>query len=321
MFDFLKRKKNTLMAKPVEIKHYTAEDVTAELTATMMIMLEELREYVEYKNDSKSRSQLFRLNNLGLFNTQNAKLEQLRQDEIAEYNKKVDTLKLMNKAWHTFGNDVMIVSYFKFMEIMEKYDLVCGDLSRYTGAIPEKNLAEIERVKSMNDSNMIDSQFAENLRRVSSISFHSDNHTNEDLIKRARFPFTYNEAEKEMGIKIGRRFDDFNSLIDCQTHLAMSVNGTIERVPYFNDRFFLCAPVEEMTPIKFYINISLGDRRADSIVTEFKSLKKYCDLVVTKDPFFCSCTPYGVLIYSKWGDEAQDEIIKRYEELSKTING
>lgn len=40
-----------------------------------------------------------------------------------------------------------------------------------------------------------------------------------------------------------------------------------------------------------------------------------------KDPFICSLTPYGVLIHAKWGEEAEDEMIKRYEELSKTING
>lgn len=51
-----------------------------------------------------------------------------------------------------------------------------------------------------------------------------------------------------------------------------------------------------------------------------KSLSKFARFIQTKDPFFCSCTEYGVLIYSKWGDEAQDEIIKRYEQLSKSVN-
>ena len=41
----------------------------------------------------------------------------------------------------------------------------------------------------------------------------------------------------------------------------------------------------------------------------------------TSDPFICSLTPFGVMIFSKWGDEAQDEIIKRYEQLRDAVIG
>lgn len=315
MFNFLKRKKEGILPifKTVvaPIKHYTAEDVTAELTATMMVMLNELSEYVEHKND---KTQLERWRRLGLYNTQNAKLEQLKQFQIDEYNKKVDTLKFMNKAWHTFGNDVMIVSYDKFMEIMERYDLVCGELSRYTGAIPEKNLADIERIKGMNDNKEIDTEFAYELKKVNSVSIREmgDNVTVADLIKRARFPFKFSEAEEKMGIRL--KDGSFSSLGNI-----MSFHTPFDHAIDFNKHFFICAPVEEMTPCDFYIETGWASEEI-KIENKFRSLKKYCNFVVTKDPFFCSLTPYGVLIYSKWGDEAQDEIIKRYEELSNTIN-
>lgn len=52
-----------------------------------------------------------------------------------------------------------------------------------------------------------------------------------------------------------------------------------------------------------------------------EKLKNFANIKIqTEDPFFCSRTEYGVLIYSKWGDESQDEIIKRYEQLSQTLN-
>lgn len=42
---------------------------------------------------------------------------------------------------------------------------------------------------------------------------------------------------------------------------------------------------------------------------------------ILKDPFICSLTPYGVLIHAKWGAEAEDATIKRYEQLRDTIIG
>lgn len=39
------------------------------------------------------------------------------------------------------------------------------------------------------------------------------------------------------------------------------------------------------------------------------------------DPFICSLTPYGVLIHAKWGEEAEDATIKRYEQLRDAIIG
>lgn len=42
---------------------------------------------------------------------------------------------------------------------------------------------------------------------------------------------------------------------------------------------------------------------------------------ILKDPFICSLTPYGVLIHAKWGAEAEDATIKRYEQLRDAVIG
>lgn len=42
---------------------------------------------------------------------------------------------------------------------------------------------------------------------------------------------------------------------------------------------------------------------------------------ILNDPFICSLTPYGVLIHAKWGAEAEDATIKRYEQLRDAIIG
>ena len=83
-------------------------------------------------------------------------------------------------------------------------------------------------------------------------------------------------------------------------------------------RFFIAAPAQEMTPLEI---VGRSDKLfSDDREEKIKSLSKFARFIQTKDPFFCSCTEYGVLIFSKWGDEAQDEIIKRYEQLSQAVN-
>lgn len=42
---------------------------------------------------------------------------------------------------------------------------------------------------------------------------------------------------------------------------------------------------------------------------------------ILRDPFICSLTPYGVLIHAKWGAEAEDATIKRYEQLREAVMG
>ncbi len=42
---------------------------------------------------------------------------------------------------------------------------------------------------------------------------------------------------------------------------------------------------------------------------------------ILRDPFICSLTRYGVLIHAKWGAEAEDATIKRYEQLRDAIMG
>jgi len=64
-------------------------------------------------------------------------------------------------------------------------------------------------------------------------------------------------------------------------------------------------------------------------IVEASDINRYAkiDFVKTKptplrlllDPFICSLTRYGVLIHAKWGAEAEDATIKRYEELHDAV--
>lgn len=64
---------------------------------------------------------------------------------------------------------------------------------------------------------------------------------------------------------------------------------------------------------------------ADSDINRYAKISfihKEAEIVrILKDPFICSLTPHGVLIHAKWGAEAEDATIKRYEQLRDAIIG
>ena len=41
--------------------------------------------------------------------------------------------------------------------------------------------------------------------------------------------------------------------------------------------------------------------------------------IITEDPIVFSVVGNGVIIYSMWGDEGNDEVLKKYQDLNKFI--
>lgn len=305
---------------------YTAEDVTKKMTAFMLVYLNEMQQCVERKRMSdslvKEKSMLM---DLGFGNTKNFQLIANHEKEIAKYNANVDCFKLMTEAWKLFGNDVMIVRYDQFMQLLEKYNLVCGDLDRYKGYIPEKNLVEIAKVKSMD----VPERFAVYMDKLRHVDLSCDHGV---LTKVMRFPYRPEivGALDKLGLdSMGDiDYENFSGSIYAN-QMAYYRFSTEERVRLIEQekarneerrkkrpRFFIAAPAQEMEPLDISVK-SMSTRRD---LKKRDALNKFANFIETKDPFFCSCTEYGVLIFSKWGEEAQDEIIKRYEQLSQAAN-
>ena len=180
-FDFFRKAVESAAESQTTV--YTAEDVTKDMTAMMLLYLTEMQQCVERKQMSQALvKERQMLESLGLHKTKNIQLIANHEKEIAQYNANVDCFKLMTEAWGLFGNDVMIVRYDQFMQLLEKYNLVCGELSRYTGYIPEKNLQEIARIKGMDVADKFAGEM-DKLTRIS-LTFELD-----ELIKAIRFPY------------------------------------------------------------------------------------------------------------------------------------
>lgn len=332
----------TATAEPIV---YTAADVTKDMTAMMLLYITEMQQFVERKQMSQALvKEKQMLDSLGLSNTKNAQLIANHEKEVNQYNARVDSFLLMTEAWKMFGNDVMIVRYDQFMQLLEKYNLVCGDLSRYKGYIPEKNLQEIARIKGMD----VPDKFAVGMGQLERVNLSNDI---ADLKKAIRFPYepSGTDALDEMGIKkVGnyewpqtsiysnsmyKPFASSLSAMDLEQRFIriqeeleyrrLMIEAEEKRHKALIPRFFIAAPAQEMEPLNVRtpntsFPVSLEELKKHDRKKE--ALKDFANIVETRDPFFCSCTKAGVLIYSKWGDEAQDEIIKRYQTLSQTIN-
>lgn len=98
--------------------------------------------------------------------------------------------------------------------------------------------------------------------------------------------------EKHYKIGFNHKFP-FYTKENFPEEAAWSSSGLFYKVPYYNHyRFFIAAPAHEMSTKK-----ELWERA-----------KKRA-----KDPFICAHTKWGIIIFTKWGEEAEDEIIKKYE--------
>ena len=54
-------------------------------------------------------------------------------------------------------------------------------------------------------------------------------------------------------------------------------------------------------------------------VQEMDTLYEIRERVITDDPIVFSTVGNGVIIYSMWGDEGNDEVLRKYQELNKFI--
>jgi hypothetical protein len=57
----------------------------------------------------------------------------------------------------------------------------------------------------------------------------------------------------------------------------------------------------------------------EKMFTERRKMKLTIDKT-PKDPILCSLTEHGILLFTRWGEEANDNIVKRYEELGEKIS-
>lgn len=259
------------------------------------------------------------ISSLGFKNSENLQ-ERKRQEEIRiateEANRKfnmtvqraIESLRFVNEIHEYFGQNTLVISLKDFIYLINKYNLVCGEFSDFTGRIPDDKALEIkearDKILKFNDNyrfyydkykKVVENYIDKNLYLVDVDSIEMNYLNNlfndfrryslqESTIKSlTSFPFLVGE--------IGR----FSSTNMFKKYMKTVFNEDTETIKNINARkidnsMFICAPTNEMST------------KTKKVFTK-----------ITTDPFICSLTSEGVVIYSMWGEESKDEVLDKYK--------
>lgn len=278
-----------------------------------------------------------------------------------EYDRKKAALAFMADAWATFGTDAMVVRYDHFFQILEKYDMVCGSFDRYTGGIPQEALNALASLKDLWGKGKFRSEYGLSLGYASSFTFRDESCDIVHLRNRARIPMRVSdEAVMRQFAKLCFLSPDYigkneprglESINDALFIAAPAADMKPLKMEVTFDPSLTAAKAREALrqaerenrDLVLYPSTHRWERETiqnDAIraeetrlqsVIEKSNIARYCEINFIKtqplperklyDPFICSLTPHGVLIHAKWGAEAEDATIKRYEQLRDAIVG
>ena len=193
----------------------------------------------------------------------------------------IQVLDTLKHARKTFGKDTLLIRYDDFERLMDKYNLVCGTFDSYTGDVPLDKMADISMLVEQTRG-WSKPLYINSLRVAKGYETLSGFEGFPDYL--IRFPFV-----KEFS---GIETTDFHG------------NGTWDIRRGYHVEFgrstslFICAPSKDM-----------------------KKLKRIVSLRSYNDPFICAHTDQGILVFTRWGEEADDAIVKKYEQINQILDG
>lgn len=231
---------------------------------------------------------------LGLKNSANAKVLKKQLDNINYYNNTIlkarELLEYLKDVNNLLGNSVILVNTSTFYELCRKYKLFIGLLQDFTGVIPAQNLNELMDISNKLRTNDNASRLHINYQivRVNNISNYSSKKSDSYIKERLEYYFNI------LQVHTYRMYD---------ISLYHAENFTEEK---WARRVFV--DVDYVTPDNFFIACP-------------KSNLQERPVIVSKpiDPIIFQYCPYGVLIYTMWGDEAEDKVFEEYKKLNNLV--
>lgn len=257
-------------------------------------------------------TELEALQELGLVNTTNAKMIEgiFKAEREAKKQRafNIEALGFLTKAIEIFGDNIIFISYPRFLDLLMKYNLVVGYLKDFTGTIPENSINTLlETRKNLGHKDIID--YSVHYWKIQEISLNRAGRGDEKEIKKTpafesihRFPFVVRNVSPEQCFETNNFILDSRGLFNAYFPEYWN-HGDITTYQYrgngepSND-FFIAAPENEM-------------------INKIESVRIR---VYPEDPFIISLHKHGVLIHTMWGDEAKDELIAKYGSLVKMIS-
>ena len=230
---------------------------------------------------------------LGLKNSANAKVLKKQLDNINYYNNTIlkaqELLKYLKDVNNLLGNSVILVNTNTFYELCRKYKLFIGLLQDFTGVIPAQNLNELMDIsnKLRTNDNAFKLRINYQIVQVNKISNYSER--SDSYIK--------------------ERLEYYFNILQMATY-------RISDVSLYNDKNFK----KEKWAEHVYVDIDLV-ASDDFFIACPKSNLQERPVIMSKpiDPIIFQYCPFGVLIYTMWGDEAEDKVFEEYKKLNNLV--
>lgn len=248
-------------------------------------------------------------------------IEEPKSERVRQFN--IKAISFLSEALDVLGQDIILISYDKFLELLEKYNLVCGECSDYIGEIPEKNLKDINhsldvlaKVRRDKDYVYYSAHFSPVTERVE---------VEEKKLESFESGFPMVGKFTEIRLKYGVKQKSIKSLSEYAPMIArfpFSVKDTflpevfLYRPPFFDregEHLFEAFFKESGGRIEWKYCTS-----PIFIAAPQKQMKHILEIkndLMPEDPFAISLTRYGVLIHTMWGIESKDETVKTYRTL------
>lgn len=295
---------------------YTAEQVHAEVIAQTLVMIESIKQDMQKLSlPEKAKAEKQLLASLGLHNTKNMQVIRDAEDKITEHNNIIETnkrvLKIIEEMHIAFGKKAMYLPMNVFTQILDKYHLSVGGLNDYKGTIPETNLQEI-----VNASEIVKTLSAEEYTTIT--KFNPIVKANMVNIAGSAYDFGLSNYTDE-------RQRVFNALQQKCPTITESLEKwyRIETIHPHNEkpeyRRFPMIPNKWRRDWDFRTDWDAHYMLIAAPSHEMNTVFEITEKRLTDDPIVFSTVGTGVIIYSMWGEEGDDEVMRKYQELNKFI--
>ena len=259
-------------------------------------------------------TELEALQKLGLVNTTNAKMIEgiFKAEQEAKKQKafNIEALRFLTAAIEVFGDNIIFISYPRFLELLTKYNLVVGYLRDFTGTIPENSInILLETRKNLVHKDIVG--YSAYYWKIQEISLNRNGIATRAAIKKTpafefihRFPFIVRNVSPERCFENADYIWNSRGLFNAYFPEYWNDGDIIVTTKQFrgsgelSNDFFIAAPEKEM-------------------INKIESVRIR---VRPEDPFIISLHKHGVLVHTMWGDEAKDELIAKYGSLVKMIS-
>ena len=304
MFRLFEKKRNVTM--------------TVYILSLMNAYLEQCKgDIVLVKDEPELTNELKKLESLGLGKSENAKLLKTKIKEIENKRKNSkfgqEVFEFIKELGSIFPSSYLI-SFDQFYDILKKYKLMVGRIHNYTGIIPQKNIEEISEVRKQIEVNR--KKCFGVLNYYTKYDDRNDSYNRFYYVKEIRVRSEFKKLAKSLEKVLPTK----GFLVKHSCCSEYGVSSIDIRDAIYNNRWI---DEEEFEIIRYgdlLLDVSILDHTDLLIAAPENSFsEKFKITQMPVDPIVFQCCPYGVIVHSVWGEEADDKVLEEYKILNQKI--